>query len=369
MENLTKSLEFLTKSGFIKGLVEKNTIKNIKFLPLGTTLLDNIRNEWHKNKEELNSYPAIGIDEDFKRDSNKFSFIRSHTLRESLLHVKNHFQNDLPLIIKTENLFSAPRVVNDDETIQIDIPRETVLATNYFFTPSVALEKFYHIQRERKICWMKYSSNPSRYYLSDLVTEEVGGHKLQSLKIKSKLDSGDMEVEEIHFVPIAAMGLENESDFAMKDSRLLRDVLPTCIRSEFKLETTACALLLDSIESSRENTLAINRKIVPYQCGIFCYVEDNIMPSDMTDLSTHISNVIRKLGISALNLQKCHTNNPITLNTELCQMDRIGVPYCIILESETLRTGLMKLRSRDTTLSETIHITDVSNYLQKIFNS
>ncbi|XP_055911779.1 DNA polymerase subunit gamma-2, mitochondrial [Eupeodes corollae] len=372
MENLIKSLEFLGKSGFISGLVENNSIRNIKFLPLGKTFLDNIRNEWHRNKEDLNSYPAIGVDVENTPNSSKFSFIQSSSLRENLLHVKNHFQSELPLILKSENLYSGSvgnKKGNDDETIRFDIPRGTILATNYLYTPSVALEKFYHIQRERKICWMKYSSNPSRYFLSDLVTEEKAGHKLQSLKIKSKFATGDMEVEEIHFVPIAAMGLENESDFAMKDPRLGRDVLPTCIRSEFKLEATACALLLDSIENSREDTLAINRKIAPYQCGIFCFFEDKETTSDLTDLSTHISNVIRKLGISTLNLQKCHTNNRDTLLTEICQMDRIGVPYCIILQSDTLRTGLMKLRSRDTTLSETIHITDVSNYLQKIFNS
>lgn len=371
MESLTKSLELLTKSGFIKGLVENKTVKNTKFLPLGKTLLDNIRIEWHKQKEDLNSYPAIGVHEDDKnqREVNKFSFIQSSGFRENLLHVKKHFQSELPFILKTESQWTGSNGSGNEELIQFEIPEETVLATNYFFSSSVAVEKFYHIQRERKICWMKYSSNPSRYFLSDLVTEEKNGHKLQSLKVKSKFGIGDLEVEEIHFAPLAAMELENEADFLMKDPRSGRDVLPTCIRSEFRLETTACALLLDSIESNRSSTLALNRKIAPYQCGIFCFFQGKTISSDLTDLSTHISNVIRKLGISALNLQKCHTNNRNTLSTELCQMDQIGVPYCIILDTDSLRTGLMKLRSRDTTLSETINISDVSNYLQKIFNS
>lgn len=374
MENLTRYLELLTKTGFIKGAVEKNTIKNIKFLPLGKTLLDNIRNEWHKQKDDLNSYPAVALDHDkelaeIQQDSSKFSFIRQSGFRENLLHVKQHFQSELPLILKTENHCSAFVGNTSDQNINFEIPQETILASNYLFTPSVALEKFYHIQRERKICWMKYSSNPSRYFLSDLVTEDQAGHKLQSLKIKSKFGVGDVEVEDIHFVPLAAMDLENDADFAMADSKLGRNVFPTCIKSEFRLERTACALLFDSIESSREGTLALNRKIAPYQCGIFCFFEGKKISSDLTDLSTHISNVIRKLGISALNLQKCHTNDRNILFSELSQMDQIGVPYCIILDSGSLQTGLMKLRSRDTTLSEVIHITDVSNYLQKIFNS
>lgn len=89
----------------------------------------------------------------------------------------------------------------------------------------------------------------------------------------------------------------------------------------------------------------------------------------MEDLAAHLTNVIRRSGLTALNLQKCRTNSDQILVRELQDMDQVGIPYSIILENESLRTGVMKLRSRDTGLSETIHITDVPDYLLKIFNS
>lgn len=48
-------------------------------------------------------------------------------------------------------------------------------------------------------------------------------------------------------------------------------------------------------------------------------------------------------------------------------MDKIGVTYNLILESKSLQNGLIKLRNRDTTISEIIHISDIPNYLLKIF--
>ncbi|XP_046915659.2 DNA polymerase subunit gamma-2, mitochondrial [Dermatophagoides farinae] len=52
-------------------------------------------------------------------------------------------------------------------------------------------------------------------------------------------------------------------------------------------------------------------------------------------------------------------DNPITID----QCDRLAVKYCIILTEETLRTGIIHLRNRDTTISEQIHI---SNLLKTI---
>jgi glycyl-tRNA synthetase (class II) len=49
--------------------------------------------------------------------------------------------------------------------------------------------------------------------------------------------------------------------------------------------------------------------------------------------------------------------------------DEVGIPYDILLDEKSLKDGLFQLRNRNTTLSETIHLSDVTDYLVKIFNS
>lgn len=57
------------------------------------------------------------------------------------------------------------------------------------------------------------------------------------------------------------------------------------------------------------------------------------------------------------------------LESKYLHDDSIGVPYGILLEPDSLVTGFFKLRNRDTTLLETVHISQLESYLLKIFNS
>ena len=45
--------------------------------------------------------------------------------------------------------------------------------------------------------------------------------------------------------------------------------------------------------------------------------------------------------------------------------DEIGTPYCITILDSTLSNGIVTLRSRNTTLQEFIHISDVVKTIQQ----
>lgn len=79
--------------------------------------------------------------------------------------------------------------------------------------------------------------------------------------------------------------------------------------------------------------------------------------------------LLQRSNITVLNskdFQFCHQSD---LERKHNEMDAIGVPYSIVLNDESLQAGFMKLRNRDTTLSETIHISHINDYLPKIFQS
>lgn len=62
-------------------------------------------------------------------------------------------------------------------------------------------------------------------------------------------------------------------------------------------------------------------------------------------------------------------DNESALDSKFNETDTIGIPYGLILDEISLQNGFMKLRSRDTTLSETIHISQLNDYVPKIFHS
>ena len=74
-------------------------------------------------------------------------------------------------------------------------------------------------------------------------------------------------------------------------------------------------------------------------------------------------------SINILNQLSQKNLNQKQLLQKFEEFDRIGIPYTIILDESVLKFGLFKLRNRNTTISETIHLSDVGNYVIKIFNS
>lgn len=86
----------------------------------------------------------------------------------------------------------------------------------------------------------------------------------------------------------------------------------------------------------------------------------------MRDFSLHIEHVLRRSGLRLYD-KPLYINFQLHLKNEMMKADKFGIPYAILIDDNSMKTGLMKLRSRDTTLSETIHISDIPNYLLNIF--
>lgn len=112
-----------------------------------------------------------------------------------------------------------------------------------------------------------------------------------------------------------------------------------------------------------------HRKIAPYQCSVFAIFSDQSNQVELQDLAKYVTSLLRRSNISTLNAPKCCVIGEDALNLAYQEMDSIGVPYCILLDEISLKNGLIKLRNRDTTISETIHLSDVPDYLLKIFHS
>lgn len=241
MRKLSEILGILKESGYIDvQLINQALVNKITFLPLGSVLLDKIRSECHSNRGGINTYNTNNqngetIDLSQHR-AEPNSLYKSKSFRENILHIKNQFQTDIPLAI-SENLKFSNHLVPNSDTFSVNLQNGTLVSCSYFVNESAATEYFHRIQRERKIWWMKFSLNPGRYFLSDLSTQELNNCKVQTVKIKSRFNFGEMDLESVNVVPLRALELDNLEDFYFKDARLKRSILPAVVRSELCLES------------------------------------------------------------------------------------------------------------------------------------
>lgn len=155
----------------------------------------------------------------------------------------------------------------------------------------------------------------------------------------------------------------------------------------FFTETT-----IDAIDAGEFGEMAIHRKLAPYQCAFYCFAEgfyrkcsqmwlssiikieffripDDSILSQLKQLARLLQLILEKAGVTTLDLSKCEFKNKTDLDQTHFRHDAIGIPYSVLLDARSLETGFLKLRNRDTTIHETVHISRIEAYLVKIFNS
>uniref|UniRef100_A0A1B0BZQ3 Anticodon-binding domain-containing protein n=1 Tax=Glossina palpalis gambiensis TaxID=67801 RepID=A0A1B0BZQ3_9MUSC len=121
-------------------------------------------------------------------------------------------------------------------------------------------------------------------------------------------------------------------------------------------------LEIATAENGQRLLVSLNRTLASFQCALACLHEGD----ELIDLCLHICHIIRKLGLRVYD-RHIHQSNYSSLIEELTHTDLLGIPYAIQVEKVSLKTGILKLRNRDSSLAETIHISDIETYLFGIF--
>ncbi|XP_017108779.2 DNA polymerase subunit gamma-2, mitochondrial [Drosophila bipectinata] len=360
MNRIQRCFKSLSSAGFIRILDDHQ----LELFSHGIAYSKLLQQQW------LNLRPLaahLGSTHKSSSDSNphRFAFTRSP---QFLTNFKKLLE-DHPRKAKCPTLIKHQQsscVLNDNSLFRVKSPG-TVLTTDFLVEPYRALEHFYNMQRESKIWWMRLSSDPSRFSIVPChLPDELDSKSYQAIDITSKYgEAGEVIVEKLSLVK-----MEDNEGFILPDARTGERVIPTVIRSTIDLETATIALLLDGCDHRRETqSLLLNRILAPYQCGIACLDEDSSLSDDLRDLCLHLTNVISQSGLRLCQGSDFElTKESSKLRSDyLTESDKLGVPYTLMLSNKTLKNGLLQLRSRDTMIAETIHISDVPDYLLNIF--
>lgn len=352
----------MSKASRIKAFIDLKSENNVLNIQNSTTLFDkllkNVRNEYkkfHENREpKINNLEISSISNE---TSNHASHFRNQDFMKSFVSFKEN--QELPFSISQEIRCQDP--VNQNNVL---FPSQHVFRTLYFVSNSFSRETFHQIQRQHKIWWMKHGANPGKYSISDQKSELF----YKFVSIRSNVDEPPIDVECLKMFSLKDCIKDKDilNSFLSRVPNRKKEVIPDVIEATIDLQVASMALLLDAADLSEEYT-AFHRRIAPYQLAV---IVDGCS-KDLIDLARYIELLVGETDpkIEILNESKTAIRNQKELNGRLEKFDRIGVPYAIVLDEKALESGLFKLRNRNTTLSETIHLSDVTKYLIKIFTS
>ncbi|XP_053691114.1 DNA polymerase subunit gamma-2, mitochondrial [Sabethes cyaneus] len=347
-KTLHQLLKTWGNSKFLTLNFQKGVIDAYQLTPIGRMLKNNLKEEFVRSDSETAVYEGgCGF-----------------SLKENLKFVKDAFSVKLPFGIATEEMFSDEKVPVT-ESIELKLPTGSHLSRWCFVSPSSSREYMYKVQRQRKIWWMRYACDPGRFFLSD-PRQDVHG-KCQSTNIRARFGQDEVILEELQLIPNSELRDELEG-FYVETGPSGRKIKPDVIKIRQCTELATLQILLDACEV---DSVRIHRKLAPFKCGVLCLVEEKTAQlNELYDLAKHLCNVLRRSNVTVLDC----TSQPFnqmddSLAKQLHSLDMMGVPFSLIVRIDSLSHGLLQLRSRDTTISETIHITDLPQYLLQIITN
>ena len=210
--NISNIFNNLQASNFIKTIPNNKTVAAAgqqvfdfaKLSSNGLRFSELLLEQWQSRSSlefaqiKCNSLPHIcssALDENQQR----LAFLTTQSFGKSLKLA----QRTQPLIIKTL------------QTLQAENVNAKFLISEFFLNNASGsnLDKFYSIQREQKIWWMRFSANPSRYCLEaydfpkHTAEQDTNNNELiQSIDIKAKFYEESITLEHLTYVPHGQLG-------------------------------------------------------------------------------------------------------------------------------------------------------------------
>jgi DNA polymerase gamma 2 len=344
-------------------------IKVRSITPLFQNLLSNVRDaylKFHSARESPN-IPNFFIDSTGEKEAvDHAAYLHNSKFIDAYLKLKD--EQELPFSI-TEEVKEKHNAIEciDDGALRVIFPKRYILRTSYFVSGSFSRESYYHMQRQHKIFWMKYGSYPGKYRISDQKVLPL----YKMINIQSTVTDYTFNIESLKLFSLKDCSKEKDlmENFAAKIPNRKKEVVPDVIKTVVDLQTAAMAFLFDSL-SLTEYYTAFHRRTAPFQLSIIANGSRE-KAKKLDDMARYIELQIAEIEpkIKVLNDLKTRNYDTVEFDQQCAFYDKIGIPYNILLDEESLDEGFLKLRNRNTTLSEKIHLSDVSNYVIKIFTS
>lgn len=305
---LNRCLKSLESASFIR-CTDYTSIPSIRLLNHGSAYAKQVQQHWLSMRQLAVNFGRVTSTESISQQ--RFAFVHSKQFQK-------HFQQlrqSHPSKAKCPTLVKHQRSVTFKSGSNSIFDHEqpvTQLVTDFYVEPHRGLEHFYNVQRESKIWWMRYSSNPSRYAIVpyDFQSELDLREDCQAIDIKAAFgNEEEVTVEQLSLVTLPA-----DKDFELPDARTGKLLLPKVIRSVIELEPATCGmltllnlytflsfiflhylvLLLDGCDNERgSRSLLLNRVLAPYQCSIAAIQKTEQVSPDLCDLCAHLADVLQ----------------------------------------------------------------------------
>ncbi|XP_068084430.1 DNA polymerase subunit gamma-2, mitochondrial [Anabrus simplex] len=367
--SMEKVLQICHRHFFAKPVLCNDSIDHFIFGPVGELLKNNLYQEW--------LYSTVT-----KSDVTVFPYHTGKSLKdvgrgllEPFEHVKAMNNGQLPFGIAVKDFGDRGKhgvEESSEELIKESLyfrPHNcTTLRLFMFVHPTHGMQFFDQWQRQRKIWWRKFSASPGRFSLADIHSENDG----LTVHIQAEFSWGLENVETICHKGTALFDVLGKSEkelFEAKDGR--RKIIPHVVESTINLDGAVFTFLCDAYDETTflglpREIMRFHRKLAPYKASFAAASSSASVSEELSQLALYLTRELRSCGILTLLLPDVAKKS---LESQFIRNDELGIPYTAVLNDSSLKTGIIGLRSRDTTLKEQLHCSDLKLYMERLLKN
>ncbi|KAK6187868.1 hypothetical protein SNE40_005800 [Patella caerulea] len=355
----------------------------------GTLLRRNIKKEWYDNVigSDSNVFPVENniisdLSEESSIDKRKFKlscvnngemkhwFLRRNFTEDMLEHYipsLNLVNGRLPFtLVQIGTIYDEDPHENPD-ALWNRIIEETIMAVQHYTAPSNMFQTLDQWIVNRLRWWKKFLSNPG-----ELSTVEVKSESsdITMTKIQYRCPWGLETIETVcNMQDQLLQNLEMKNGISCKGKWMRKTVMPHVLHLQTSLEKSMMAILVDSFKEKEifstksdkkqdpRYVLQLHTHLAPFKVAL---ATSGNKTKEIRHLADHFLQELRQNGIMVLDVSDSNGQT-----SQFKRYDELGIPYTVIMNDQTLDTGVVGLRNRDTNLREQLHVSNISDKLIK----
>ncbi len=231
-----------------------------------------------------------------------------------------------------------------------------------YFVPPAENNKWFQYWRQERFAWYQdIGLNPSKLRLRDHEASELAHYSTGTTDIEYLYPFGWGELE----------GVACRTDFDLKRHSEASGTELVYFEPETKLRYTphviepaagvnriAMTLLLDGyaeeqVEGETRVLLRLHPALAPITVGVFPLVKKDGMPEKAREIEAEL----RRANMATFYDEKA------AIGRRYRRQDEVGTPFCVTIDGETLKSGVVTVRHRDSMRQDTVPANELRAYL------
>ncbi|XP_063052313.1 DNA polymerase subunit gamma-2, mitochondrial [Engraulis encrasicolus] len=244
----------------------------------------------------------------------------------------------------------------------------------WFCSPRTSSQWLDHWTRQRLKWWRKFALSPSDFSSSDVEEGELLRGASRGVRLTYRFPWGDEALESLWSMGDAELLKAHgnaKTKLQCKDGRKL--VVPHVIALRGNVDWGLLAYLFNALQLEKKplskqrthqrKVLKLHPTLAPVKVAL------DMGRGATVELRQVCEGLLTELLEGNISVWPGYLETPQSLEQLHSKYDEMGVLFSIMISEGTLENGLLLVRSRDTTIRETMHISEVKKYLHKYISA